>query len=1760
MSKRQADRLNKLRREKRGVVLLVVVSILTLFLMIGVTYVLVAGNYHTTSKGGLRAKAYGDESEREIEEVMTQILVGTPQFGGTGPRSVLTGHSLLMDLYGNDSIAGTIRNIQAPPNGQIVYFTANLPVPLQPIPNYFAGRVITFTDGPAAGLSSRVMAYFPGGANGGGVPELMVETPESDLPIPVGPSDGTRFIINGAPFNGTGAGFSLYTPGPDAQWGVAGNDDDGDGTVDNRTEAGFSGSDDVLSSNMDAFVTLNGNNYASAYLPNYPFYPAGAANPAAGGLDEPYDIPNWNDMYLAMVPPQKMSQYDNFPLLPSYHRPDLVRFWQQILTGSLLSGVAQADQRNAFLNPFGYDGILPSGDDWAGLTPVQARELANLKRMMVLRPLRQDHPNFTGGNQNFAEDNLNGPYDVDNDGDGITDSIWIDAGLPVVTAPNGRRYKRLVAIMIKDLDGRVNPTLHGNLELATVPNSRTAAQVTDQFAGINPNNPTPIYLPRGLGYGPAEVDFRHILNDDVGVYNNVLLQRYFTTASGASLPGFPNNDDGWSQIKTIGMPIDHTNPPLSAYFTPPDVWGRSAMAVDYTGQPAWLNVGTNERQDDPYEVQWDQWRASVDSPYTVGELEALLRYHDLGATVLPSRLMLPPPYGTGANAYLATESRGTPGPSQVRRESFGMGIHIPAPKMIVPRELRAMLPGGAGSSATILDLYYAAIISGRSWAPNIGSNPGDPNYAAFNAQLQLIVPFEILKGQMLNLNRELGNGIDDNGNGVVDEPAEYNSEQIPTTAGQLPFDYLNDNPVPTTFDNRQMMARHLYCLAMLLRNNSSPTVNYDTNGDNMPTPPETARLLAQWAINVVDFRDADSIMTPFEYDLNPFDNNGWSTNIDGNPNTPVPPGEGGVVWGVERPELLITETVNGHDRRTEDTADEDPDMKRTTDAVNRDTDYDQRLMPQGWSFIELYNPWFDRGNNVYDHKGSDLYTNGGVDVSRVNAGGSPVWRMIFVRSNDGISHYNTDPDSPQPEALTVPVGPPPAGVNVERSVYFADLSGGAVSIPGGTTGEVYFPSATVPRVPIAPGRYAVVGSSGNYDGATGTYTTYLGRLTTVTGFDPATLNLPMTRRIVLNPTAQTVRLQDNRNAGADDVNIADLQPVVAIPVDMVLRNGAPAPQSFNITEPVNGYLSNPPPPPSMWQPPGPNDEGHFAPPADLPFDVNRGGEFSRLGKDDTLVHFRTVHLQRLANPMLAWNAVSNPYITIDKSSMDVMSYNGVTDDTNDPQNMAPGPLNFQSFQRGGPYSLTDPEAVGGYTLPANGYVRSLWEQYPPNPIPTGPSPNEVGTGPHFLPFALYNTLGHLNRRYHPYFTAAVPNYRGAPYFQDATGNPAAPFPWLTFNNRPFNNPSELMHVPCWHSSKLLEKFIFQDPTAPPPGWTNMYDPPNKATGFVNVPYGHLLNFFWTASASTANDAMEMSRLFDFIETRTPYIGTEKYYNPVGFQSPNPAPAGFRPPFNYLSRFRDPGRININTTFSDNVWNAAVRGSPTMCTLNPPFEGDGGQFLARVALNRQGWGNNAGDLLTLAYDANYPSYFSNPFRTADSADMMPPNSNAAPQFQPRKSAADGGLLRRDPYLDPAYPTLAPPAPPPQPVYPALNGNQPLFASESVTPHQDASRNPYFRYQPMQKVGNVFSTNSNCFAVWVTVGYFEVEANTNNLNSPGLIDLAHPDGLRLAAEVGVDTGEVKRHRAFFIIDRSIPVGYEPGQRHNTDKAILLKRFIE
>src|SRR6185312_16655564 len=54
-------------------------------------------------------------------------------------------------------------------------------------------------------------------------------------------------------------------------------------------------------------------------------------------------------------------------------------------------------------------------------------------------------------------------YDVDNDGDGATDSVWVDLGYPPRRDQNGTLYKPLFAFMVIGLNGRIPLNTAGNL-------------------------------------------------------------------------------------------------------------------------------------------------------------------------------------------------------------------------------------------------------------------------------------------------------------------------------------------------------------------------------------------------------------------------------------------------------------------------------------------------------------------------------------------------------------------------------------------------------------------------------------------------------------------------------------------------------------------------------------------------------------------------------------------------------------------------------------------------------------------------------------------------------------------------------------------------------------------------------------------------------------------------------------------------------------------------------------------------------------------------------------------------------------------------------------------------------------------------------------------------------------------------------------------------------------------------------------------------
>ena len=116
----------------------------------------------------------------------------------------------------------------------------------------------------------------------------------------------------------------------------------------------------------------------------------------------------------------------------------------------------------------------------------------------------------------------------------------------------------------------------------------------------------------------------------------------------------------------------------------------------------------------------------------------------------------------------------------------------------------------------------------------------------------------------------------------------------------------------------------------------------------------------------------------------------------------------------------------------------------------------------------------------------------------------------------------------------------------------------------------------------------------------------------------------------------------------------------------------------------------------------------------------------------------------------------------------------------------------------------------------------------------------------------------------------------------------------------------------------------------------------------------------------------------------------------------------------------------------------------------------------------------------------------------------------------------------------------------------SGSKPLLHNNSRREdYNDFERNSYFRYQSLQRTENLVTNRSNVFAIWITVGYFEVD---ENIGADG------QSVYRLGLEMGTDSGQVKRHRAFYMVDRTIPVAFEPGKDHNVKRAVILRRFLE
>ncbi len=1729
---------------RRGVLLLVVLSLLMLFSLIAVTFVLVAGRHYDATRYAIRNEQVGDDPRQLLDEVFAQCIRGT-----NNPHSVIGPHSLLEDMYGNDGII--YRQVSVTPTalgvapvaastqlldltftpvnpleftafpGVVIPPTFTLPYPLSlsqiQTPGYFNGCVLTAIGGAADGRSTRIVGW---GYNGSQY-RIRLLTFEGLTFASVQTDPPLGFVVNGRPFNGTGFGFDPNATATSATLLAA------------RQTIALPASTTIdipyaLLSNPIYWDGKSATGLTVSSSTLYPFFGG------LGGADEDYDAGDTQNMLLAHLPLSPPNGNIPAAIIPSLHRPDTY----------------------SYLTSPSYQGGTLLGDPEAMRLVLRQSTLRPLSSTTIASTtINGDHPQFP------SIDLAAGPYDVDNDGDGIAESIWVDAGLPVRTAPDGRQYKPLVAILCLDLDGRLNVNAHGNIShVDEYYHSSTAGTSPPAFSDSNllPQQfvlgaTVAPELPRGQGYGTPEISlvplFRQLALPPASLtaaerqaYSRLLATRYSEPNSSLfdlsrdgsvpqptynGMPGFTPNaaypgatafGDRLAGVMRSNYPDPIDAIPQSAFGSPANLWGRGFVALDLAGIPLMPYMGMlNERDDSPYELNLNRRNSRstqvtgtlgtpvgeatpnpLDTPFSVAELERILRLYDVDAAMLPDRLRS------------LVDGVGGPPLALLRNMITTDSFDVPAPPLLPTPEIR-QTASNIMLSSSIVDLLRE-----RMLAEGFSSNIGD--------EILKMLPQEVIAGRKFDLNRPFGNGRDDDTNGVVDEPEENESSLWSATGMSVPGSHTSTPIIPNytngldvdlngTADevadrqmSRQLFARHLYILMMLLKGNAE--MDFDGNAANN-SPEETARGLAQWAVNIVDFRDRDSIMTPFHYNIYPF-RDGWTANGD---LTASPLPGTAVVWGMERPELLITETLAYHDRRTEDldnetldSSDGDPEtMPGTTMAVmptERDSDFDQRLRPFAPFFIELYNPWLTQssidpanaGQPSVTEMPAELYTNPtyrGVNLQAVDPiGNTPVWRMLVVADTS----IGADPDDHGPPTPTVPF----VAAHVDRMVFFNNPS----SVSEYPAAPRYFADPTQPLAPVLPGRHAVVGSAGLPGHTNLAAREFISPIARVQGAGEGPN--PANRKIILrpnaNPNQQQVEIQNNNApAPVTEPPLTEILPTVAVPLTEALVNGTPL--SFptamaSISEPRLGY-------PALTD--AGNIEGGYSPPLDIPLDKHNAtlnGTASGQPPDGTRQNFRMIHLQRLANPLKAWNPNTNPYLTIDSMSIDVTVFNGVAA-TSGPGLGTPSGSTYSgglaSYQRGD---------IAGHTNPPLWYSQPLNTQQPAALV-------AMAGSTHYFGPALRHSLGYLNLPYGTPGDATSTFTSSDPLIQTSMrqaylGLPKAfPFTWLTWNNRPFANEMELLLIPQVHSSRLASSYATLPRT------------PYEAL----ATRGHLPNL-WEKPAVPLDPHVHLHRILDYVHVPSRFVGTEMELPPANFVNQDPYEkdllAALRPPFNRISHYREPGRVNINTipsnqfdpTLGSAIWDGIKHTTPDQ---NLPL-------WETVAASRQGSANFV--------PGSQPTRFANPFRSVAGAAYLLPGTG-----EQNRGEIDVSFLRSE----------APQS--------NASNSWPLFRYQLESPLNPVDTNPYFRTSTLLRLRNLLTTRSNVYAIWITVGYFEVRSTgSTGSNTP------YPDGYQLFAELGSETGEIKRHRAFYIYDRSIPVGFERGKDHNMADGVLLRRFIE
>ena len=403
-------------------------------------------------------------------------------------------------------------------------------------------------------------------------------------------------------------------------------------------------------------------------------------------------------------------------------------------------------------------------------------------------------------------------------------------------------------------------------------------------------------------------------------------------------------------------------------------------------------------------------------------------------------------------------------------------------------------------------------------------------------------------------------------------------------------------------------------------------------------------------------------------------------------------------------------------------------------------------------------------------------------------------------------------------------------------------------------------------------------------------------------------------------------------------------------------------------------------------------------------------------------------------------------------------------------------------------------------------------------------------------------------------------YYGAPA-REGSDESFQPFEYLVWNDASFSSPAEILLVPAstpgrfgleyirtrFHKDKenggatdgIHFAFMFQDGAEDPlygklgrslgsdggVGGFNMFGGNESGTNIL----GSYLNFFNTSNVK--GNSLNLSILLDFVTVPSLYMGTQVF---CGYDS-NGDPV-------YVPTLREPGKINLNTV-KESGWQGILGNNP-----RHPF--------TRFAESR-------------SETPFKPAAFA-PLELNLSDDSDSESGESGEDDESGKIPAPGNL------------TL-------------LRGDLNAIVPSS----EKKGNNLYASTEELRKLSGLTTNRSNVFAVWLTVGYFAVERARPGVNMPAfdpdgnnlltyadpvsgqaLVDAngnlnlpptykycnyykaIYPDGYTYGKELGsggVDTEGVNRPRAFYLIDRSIPVDFRRGRSWNWTDTILLQRRL-